>query len=275
MLNRIFRLTCAGLQRIERVLRALRRWLIRRMTLRAQIERPNNADQWDSLYAPVENPVTRLESPLARILEDLTESGESVLETGCGSATISAELALVGRRIELADFSAGILERARKLFEISRLPPPVTRLADLTKPLPWPDKSVDVTWSSGVLEHWTDEELIPIVREMTRISRRRVISLVPNSACVLYRYGKWSAERDGTWPYGRELPRRSLRGVFEEAGLSRVVESTVWPEVAVEFIRLIDPEIYREVLSWWEQLPPDDPIRQSQGYLLLTVGEIL
>jgi SAM-dependent methyltransferase len=275
MLNRIFRLTCAGLQRLERILRAFRRWLIRRMTLRAQIERPNDADQWDSLYAPVENPVTRLESPLARILEDLTESGESVLETGCGSATISAELALVGRRIELADFSAGILERARKLFEISRLPPPVTRLADLTKPLPWPDKSVDVTWSSGVLEHWTDEELIPIVREMTRISRRRVISLVPNSACVLYRYGKWSAERDGTWPYGRELPRRSLRGVFEEAGLSRVVESTVWPEVAVEFIRLIDPEIYREVLSWWEQLPPDDPIRQSQGYLLLTVGEIL
>jgi SAM-dependent methyltransferase len=275
MLNRIFRLTCAGLQRLERILRAFRRWLIRRMTLRAQIERPNDADQWDSLYAPVENPVTRLESPLARILEDLTESGESVLETGCGSATISAELALVGRRIELADFSAGILERARKLFEISRLPPPVTRLADLTKPLPWPDKSVDVTWSSGVLEHWTDEELIPIVREMTRISRRRVISLVPNSACVLYRYGKWSAERDGTWPYGRELPRRSLRGVFEEAGLSRVVESTVWPEVAVEFIRLIDPEIYREVLSWWEQLPSDDPIRQSQGYLLLTVGEIL
>jgi len=133
---------------------------------------------------------------------------------------------------------------------------------------------VDVTWSSGVLEHWTDDELVPIVRELARISRRRVVSLVPHAGCVAYRWGKAVAEAEGTWPYGRELPRSSLRGVFEAAGLHRVEERTLWSEAGLEFLHFVDSEVRRSFADWFRHLADNDPIRIQQGYLLLTVGEV-
>ena len=236
--------------------------------------RPNSAEEWDELYTAPHLAVTRLASPVARALEQISQPGDVLLEAGCGSASISAELAAAGRKIELADFSQGILDRALKLFETSGLPRPKAILADLTKRLPWPDAAVDITWSSGVLEHWTDEELAPIVREMARVSRRRVVSLVPSSGSLLYRWSKWTAETRGTWPYGRELPRQTLRPVFEQAGLREITETTVWPDASVLFLDFVDSELRSDVTTWWNSLPADDPLKRTQGYLLLTVGEV-
>lgn len=266
-------LAAASLVRIERAARFARRELVRWNSFREQLDRPIDAQEWDRLYDIPQPPVTEITSPIARALERFSGAGDLLLETGCGSASISAELAAAGRKIELADFSQGVLDRARELFERSNLPVPRTTLADLTKPLPWPDAAVDITWSSGVLEHWTDEELSPIVREMARISRCRVIALVPYAGSVPYRWGKWAAETSGCWPYGRELPRQTLRPVFEQAGLKRITESTIWADQALEFLAFVDPEIQREAARWWKSLPPDDLLRQTQGYLLLTIGE--
>lgn len=237
-----------------------------------QTTRPNDASEWDRLYAEPIVPITRLETPVARVLEQLTRPREVLLEAGCGNGAISAELASVGRVIELADFSQPILDRSVKLFELSQLPRPKTTLADLTKPLPWPDRAVDVTWSSGVLEHWTDEELIPIVAEMRRISRRAVVSLVPNAASVFYRFGKELSEQNGIWPYGREIPRVSQKAVFEQAGLSEIREWTVWVDHAPATISIFDPALYKRINRWWASLPENDPAKTNQGYLLVTVG---
>ena len=253
--------------------REARRRLVRSGLRRSVTDRPNKPEEWDRLYsAPVE-PVLRLTTEVAKALEALSRPGDTLLETGCGSATLSAELATVGRKIELGDFSQPILDRAVKLFEASRLPLPIVKLADLTKSLPWDDRSVDITWSSGVLEHWTDEELQPIVAEMKRVSRRRVISLVPYAGSVFYRWGKWAAEQTGTWSYGRELPRETLRPVFERAGLRNITERTIWADVSLEFLSSLESEIQQEAKRWWCTLPADDPLRRSQGYLLVTVGE--
>ncbi|MBX3731601.1 MAG: class I SAM-dependent methyltransferase [Verrucomicrobiae bacterium] len=262
-----------GLARAERLLRGLRRHLSR-PARPGQTERPNDADEWASLYAAERRPVRTLESPIARALTRCSFPGELLLETGCGAAAISAELATTGRRVALADFSEAILIRARALFEASGLPAPETTVCDLTRPLPWADQSVDVTWSSGVLEHWPDAELVPIVREQARISRRRVIALVPHAGCLAYRWGKSVAEAEGTWPFGRELPRASLRAVFEQAGLRDVTEETLWAEAGMDFLNFVDPEIRREAAAWLAGLPADDPIRQQQGYLLMTVGSV-
>lgn len=234
---------------------------------------PNDADEWERVCLTPVEPVTRLSSAVARSIADLTRPGDLLLEAGCGWAGVSAELATAGRRIALADFSRPILDRARALFEASRLPAPETTCCDLTEPLPWTARTFDVVWSSGVLEHWTDEELVPIVLEMARVSRRSVISLVPFAGCVLYRLGKHLAEEAGRWPYGRELPRQTLQPVFERAGLTNIREYTVWSEWAPRMLRLTQPRLQRAVARWWESLPPDDPVKRGQGYLLLTVGD--
>jgi glycosyltransferase involved in cell wall biosynthesis/SAM-dependent methyltransferase len=241
-------------------------------TAPGDLTKPNDAAHWERIYLTPVEPVARLSSPVARAVVELTRAGDLLLEAGCGSGALSAELATNGRRIELCDFSRAILDRAAELFRVSNLPPPRLTLCDLTKSLPWPDRALDVVWSSGVLEHWTDEELIPIINEMARISRKCVISLVPYAGCVFYRLGKYLAEQNDRWPYGREIPRRTLRPVFQRAGLSNIREYTVWNEWGPRLLGLTGGEMERVIQQWWDSLAEDDPAKDGQGYLLLTVG---
>jgi SAM-dependent methyltransferase len=234
--------------------------------------KPNDPKAWERCYLSQVCPASRDLSPVSQAVAQLTFARESLLETGCGSGVLSAELAAAGRRIELCDFSQPILDQAAHLFELSGLATPRLTLADLTKPLPWRDGAVDVVWSSGVLEHWTDDELQPIVREMARISRRAVISLVPYAGCVFYRLGKYLAEQERVWPYGRELPRSSQRSVFEQAGLCDIKEYTVWADWSPRMLGITDPQFGGIVNRWWTSLAENDPVKSNQGYLLLTIG---
>jgi SAM-dependent methyltransferase len=265
------RLAGRALDGAWRLTRHARLSFLRRQA-RWQTDRPNSASEWSALYPDRQEIIREIQSPVARAIVDLTSVADVLLEAGCGHARLSAELALAGRTIELCDFSQDILDRAAALFERSSLPVPRLTLADITRPLPWPDESVDWVWSSGVLEHWTDEELAPILKEMRRISRKGVISLVPNARSVFYRLGKYLMEDEGLWPYGRELPKATLTPVFHGAGLKSIREFTIVPEEALLLLRPTDPSIYALVSNWWMKLPPDDPLLRDQGYLLVTVG---
>jgi len=264
-------LAATALDGVWRASRQARLSLLRRAAA-AQTDRPNSSAEWSALYPDTNEIVREVGNPIARTIIDLTSPGDVLLETGCGHARLSAELAVAGRVIELCDFSPEILERAEALFQRSQLPPPRITLADITRPLPWPDRAVDWVWSSGVLEHWTDEELGPILREMARISRKGVIALVPSARSVFYRLAKQLMEDEGLWPYGRELPRATLAPVFQAAGLNSIREFTIVPEEALPLLRQTDPPIYALVSNWWKNLSPDDPLIHDQGYLLVTVG---
>ena len=254
-----------------RLARHIRLTFLRRAA-QSQIDRPNSAAEWSALYPDRNEIISAVQSPVVRAIVDLTSSGDVLLEAGCGHARLSAELSLAGRAIELCDFSQEILDRAAALFQRSNLQAPRLTLADITRPLPWSDASVDWVWSSGVLEHWTDEELAPILKEMARISRKGVISLVPNARSVFYRLGKHLMEDAALWPYGRELPKATLEPVFRAASLRSIREFTIVPDEALLLLRPTDPSIYALVSNWWMNLPPDDPLLRDQGYLLVTVG---
>lgn len=233
---------------------------------------PNDPNGWEKLYLSQVAPVTVMKSEIALKLAELTKDGELLLETGCGGGGLSAELALSGRRAAVCDFSQPILDRVKHLFEVSGLKEPQTYLVDLTKPLPFKDNQFDVVWNSGVLEHWTDDELRPIVAELVRCAKRCVISLVPNERSLLYRYGRETAEAHGICPWGREMPRSSLRQIFEGVGLTGITETTISLSEAPGLISLIDPVFSKKLKKWWESVPASDPVKENQGYLLVTVG---
>jgi SAM-dependent methyltransferase len=260
-------------RKLERIARRKRLRIARDGTSNAPSQ-PNDAHGWEAVYNQPVEPVNSLSSVIARELETLTQPGETLLEAGCGYGRISAELATVNRRIELCDFSSKILEQAVNLFEASNLDRPKTHVCDLTQPLPFADNSVDCIWSSGVLEHWTDEELQPILNEMKRVSRKRVISLVPYAASFAYRWGKHAAESSGSWPYGRELPRSTQIPAFQRAGLTGVNERPVWADASLGFLEYVDDYTEPAAREWFKTLPDDDPVKIANGYLLLTVGDV-
>lgn len=233
---------------------------------------PNDPLGWERVYLSKVRPVTNVKSEIVKVILDLTTKGESLLETGCGSGTLSAELSIAGRNVSFCDFSQQILDRVKLLFHISGLSYTGAYLVDITKQMPFEDEQFDVIWNSGVLEHWTDDELKPIVNELARCAKRCVISLVPNEKSVLYRYGRESAEKCGIAPWGREIPRNSLKDIFENVGLVNIKECTVCASDAPNLIGIIDPIFARKIKQWWNAIPETDPVKINQGYLLLTVG---
>jgi len=209
-------------------------------------------------------------SEWAQVILLETSPGEKVLEIGSGTGEISLHLAKAGRIVTALDISAESLEFVRSCaaelgIKIG------TIQADATQPLPFMDDEFDCVWSSGLLEHFTADERRSMLREWKRITRGKVIAMVPNAACVAYRTGKKYQEERGIWSYGLEIPILSLREDFEAAGLHVVSEYSVGARHALIFLPAKHP--LRKALSEWiDSLSPEELRDCNQGYLLVTIG---
>ena len=180
---------------------------------------------------------------------------------------------LGGRRTTLLDYSAGSVEFCRKVFAQAGLPGNFVQ-ADVCRTLPFADDAFDCTWSSGLLEHFTDEQLLFILKESARVSRRCVVSLVPNARSIFYRLGKWYQEQHGLWAWGKEDPKRTMKSFFEAAGLVDVREFTIDVKTAIAFVHPIRAKMLRKSLLLLSRLLPEAGWRfLNQGYLLVTIGQ--
>jgi malonyl-CoA O-methyltransferase len=211
--------------------------------------------------------------PWAETILDLTYPGEMVLELGSGTAEISAFLGIRGRDILLLDYSEENLAFGQAVFHKLHMNITQTILADIKSLLPLPDDSVDVVWSSGVLEHFTAAEIVHVLSESRRVAGRLVVSLVPNARSMAYRIGKFVQERAKLWPYGFEDPKLTMRPFFEQAGFRSVREFTVGAEHSINFLNV--PGFESAAESWrsfFASLSQLEKQELAQGYLLCTVG---
>ena len=138
-------------------------------------------------------------------------SGRTVLEAGCGTGRISLALAREGARVSCLDVSVEAVQYARALFAEAGVPAHLS-LASLFA-IPFPAGQFDVVWNAGVLEHFSKAERVEALRELLRVIAPGgvLITLNPYRFALLYRLGKWLAERLGKWPYGHEDPIATLR----------------------------------------------------------------
>jgi len=107
--------------------------------------------------------------------------GKRVLEIGVGQGTDLVQFAMVGAECHGIDITDEHLERARRNFQLRRLPVAL-RKADATS-IPYPDEHFDAVYSFGVLHHVPDIE--DAVREIRRV-------LKPGGILMLALYRKWS-----------------------------------------------------------------------------------
>ena len=89
-----------------------------------------------------------------------TEGGAlfpAILEIGCGTGKNTVWLAEIGERVLALDFSGGMLARACGKVQAQHV---TFEVADLTKPWPCPDQSIDLVVCNLVLEHIHDLDFI-------------------------------------------------------------------------------------------------------------------
>jgi len=205
-------------------------------------QQPDLVDVWDQVserYGGIDLGAPDHQAMMVRFLELLgPPSGRSFCEVGSGSGTTSGELARLGGRITLVDISPKSLAFARRHFEESSLPASYAMQDGLR--LGFRDGAFDVVWNGGVIEHFTDEGKITLIREMYRVVKPGglLLIIVPNAHDWPFRLGKWIAERRGKWIFGFEddLHAARFRKLALAAGLGEVQFTAFNPIVGWWFL---------------------------------------
>jgi ubiquinone/menaquinone biosynthesis C-methylase UbiE len=125
-------------------------------------------------FAEVERHRYALETHIPEIVGFDRWAGHDVLEVGCGIGTDAARFARAGAHYTGVDPSPSALDLARRRFEIEGLMG--TFVEASATGLPFPDSSVDLVFSHGVIHHIAEAE--SAVSEFHRVLRPGGTALV-------------------------------------------------------------------------------------------------
>ncbi len=136
-----------------------------------------------------------------------TIKGLRTIELGSGRGDLSVLLAEQGAQVTLLDTSDRALDQAQRRFR--RLGLQTTCVTgDLFDARAGGRGDFDVALSSGVIEHFQNENRTRAVRAHAEVLRPGGVAVisVPNAHCIPYRIWKLYLELRGWWPYGVEIP---------------------------------------------------------------------
>ena len=224
----------------------------------------------DSLDSIVKGITTGQVSVWSEELVRVTRENEKVLEIGCGSGTSSLWLAKHNRKVTALDYTESSIALLNTAAE--RLGQNNVRgvLADATKPLPFENKEFDMAFQSGLLEHFSTEQQIELLKSWKKVCKR-MISMVPNAASIPYRVGKQIMEDSGAWGYGLEVPKHSMAKEFAAAGIAVEKEYFIGTEWALRFLppRHYIRKFFARIQKDVGKINFDDLM---QGYLIVKIG---
>jgi SAM-dependent methyltransferase len=213
--------------------------------------------------------------PWAKNLLQYTQDSLEVLDLGCGAGEHSALLACNGRKTTLLDISDNSLDFSAKVFKNLSINGKFHQ-ADMTKPLPFENNTFDTVFSISLFEFFTDVEIRSILKEAFRISRKRVIIMVPNAFSFAYRLGYWHLKGTNQWVWGGERPIRTLKPYFKSIENIKFFEFTVAAKHSLNFLTMPKSKLLKSMLVRILKLGDDsNPAFLRQGYMLISIGEKL
>lgn len=212
--------------------------------------------------------------PWSETLIQYTEDSNETLDLGCGRGELSAILAKRGKKTTLFDWSGDNLDFCKKLYGALGIDGQFIQ-GDMTKSLPFDNNSFDTVFSCGVFEYFSDDEIKKIIDEIKRITRKRIIILVPNAKSIAYRVGKWYMEQTKEWQWGGERPFATLKPYFKHIEGINITELTVGTKHSLKFLKIPGGRTLQKGIQKIFQLKDHSrSSRFNQGYILIAIGEI-
>jgi len=143
-------------------------------------------------------------------IRSISKPSASLLESGCGSGLTSVLLASMGYTVTAIDANPDLIQRLKR-YEFS-FPNVKFRQMDMFQ-TEFRDKQFDTVFSQGVLEHYSDEDVVRALAEQKRVAGIVVID-VPNARGKIGDYGD-----------ERAITRKQWRQLIQSVGLKIVAES--------------------------------------------------
>jgi SAM-dependent methyltransferase len=233
----------------------------------------NDAQTWSETWrAAYRHRRPRWGFILKRIARHVALEDLDVLELGAGEGNLSYHALCAGaRRITLVDFSGEAFERARPLF--ARWPADkvsfvAANLLDLDL-----GQQFDLVMSSGVVEHFADNDLARCIERHTAHSRRHVAVCIPSDT-AFNRIRARDPHTHALFGFWQTIPDETLAGLIRDQGFEiRVCErfrrSYGAPLFQLKGTRRLQQWLHRALFDFL--LAPFLPRRL--GGLLLVIGE--
>jgi len=105
-------------------------------------------------------------------------------------------------------------------------------------------KKYDLVYSSGLLEHFTSEKAIEVIKKMAGLSKKYVLNYVPNGECVAYM--KCKSQTDADWKDELDYTQETLEELHIRAGL-KIAKSGL---AGQEWAKLFGSEPSEPYLVW-------------------------
>ena len=191
----------------------------------------------------------------------------NVLEIGCGTGVSSLWLAKNGRIVTSIDYTRESVELVKEASKALNINLKVVQ-CDARYDLPFEEKKFDYIFQAGLLEHFSDEEQIGLLKNWSRYTKN-MISMVPNASSLPYRIGKAIMEENETWSWGLEIPKHSMAGEFSCAGIAVKKEYSIGTKWGLRFL----PKNHY-LNDIFERMHADgfNLDEFMQGYLVVTIG---
>lgn len=192
----------------------------------------------------------------------------SIIELGCGSGHISLKLKEFGiAKVSLLDFSLVALEKAKQVFDKTQGNFIYGDLLNLQL-----DDNYDITWNSGVLEHFNDEELLNILKNIYSITNKYFICIVPNPKSLIYLLMRRNRMINDNWHFGIEYLRTNYETFFEKAGFKVKEIDFIGYEFSKYFLREVFMEKYENLGI--DDLLINELYLKQNNYLQIFVCEV-
>ncbi len=132
-----------------------------------------NFSDWDEYF----NIKMKLKRKFIKQVLKYSVSGKPVLECGCGTGKTSILLASYGITTYAMDIEKEMVKEAKKKSKEMYPENLVNVFEGDIRTIPYENKFFSVSHSSGVLEHYSDEEIVNLINEQLRVSDYCVFSV--------------------------------------------------------------------------------------------------
>lgn len=134
-----------------------------------------------------QNPTFRIFKRMIEVIGDI--KGKRLLEYGCGSGWMTAELAVLGAKIDSFDISAQAVQNTQELLEKHGLNKDVTVQKMGAEKLDYEDNSFDIVFGFAILHHLELETALPELHRVLKPGGYAIFSepLEGNPALKVYR----------------------------------------------------------------------------------------